>query len=45
MTTLGDMINEVHLNLLGYVSDQEQITPLTSSPTSGATSFTVSDGT
>ena len=45
MTTLADIVNEVHLALLGFVTDQEQITPLTSSPTASATSFTVSDGT
>lgn len=25
MTTLNDLINEVHLNLLGFVLDQEQL--------------------
>jgi hypothetical protein len=29
VTTLNDMINEVHLNLLGFVLDQEQLTGLT----------------
>lgn len=29
MTTLGDMVNEVHLSLLGYTGDQEQITSTT----------------
>lgn len=46
MTTLAQMMDEVHLLLLGGGSaDHEQITALTSSPTSGAASFTVSDGT
>lgn len=44
MTTLGDMINEVHLNLLGYVSDQDQLTTLTTASLSAsATSFAVAD--
>lgn len=43
MTTLGDIVNEVHLNLLGYVTDQEQITPVTANFTNTATSFTVAD--
>jgi hypothetical protein len=29
VSTLADLINEVHLNLLGYVIDQEAITPVT----------------
>lgn len=43
MTTLGDLINEVHLNLLGYVLDQEQLTPVASDFTDSALSFSVSD--
>lgn len=44
MPTLGDMINEVHLNLLGYVSDQDQLTTLTTASLSAsAASFTVTD--
>lgn len=29
MTNLNDIINEVHLNLLGFVLDQEQLASLT----------------
>jgi hypothetical protein len=43
VTTFGDLINEVHLNLLGYVLDQEQLTPVSSDFTSTATSFSVQD--
>lgn len=43
MATLDDLINEVHLNLLGFVLDQEQLTPLASSATAVATSLTVDD--
>lgn len=42
MTTLADLVNEVHLNLLGYVLDQESITTCTSF-TDSATSFSVVD--
>lgn len=44
MTTLADLVNEVHLNLLGYVLDQESITTCTSF-TDSATSFSVADAT
>lgn len=44
MTTLGDMVNEVHLSLLGYTGDQEQITSTTGFNAS-AVSFTVADAT
>lgn len=43
MTTLDDMINEVQLNLLGYVLDQEQLTTTSGATTSGAASFSVVD--
>ena len=36
MTTLGDLVNEVHLNLLGYVLEQEQLTPVSTDFTSSA---------
>ncbi len=45
MTTLDDLINEVHLNLLGWVLDQEQLTTLTADITSGATTAVVNDAT
>jgi hypothetical protein len=41
MTTLANLINEVQLNLLGFVLDQENITPLTADVTSSATTMTV----
>lgn len=44
MSTLADLVNEVHLNLLGFVLDQEAVTPVTSF-TSSAASFTVTDAT
>jgi hypothetical protein len=44
MSTLGDLVNEVHLNLLGYVLDQESITTVTTFDDND-TSFTVADAT
>lgn len=44
MTTYADLINEVHLNLLGFISDQEQLTT-TDGFASGDTSFSVDDAT
>lgn len=45
MTTYADLINEVHLSLLGYVMDQESITTLSGAITSGTTSLPVADAT
>ena len=42
MSTLADLVNEVHLNLLGFVLDQESMTTAISF-TDSATSFTVAD--
>ena len=44
MTTLADLVNEVHLNLLGFVLDQESMTTATTF-TNSAVSFTVADAT
>jgi hypothetical protein len=44
VTTYADLINEVHLNLLGYVIDQEAITPITGCDADD-TSITVADAT
>lgn len=45
MTTFDDLTNEVQLNLLGFVADQEQITPTTASMSNSATSIAVADAT
>lgn len=45
MTTLDDLTNEVHLNLLGFVLDQEQLTLTAGAVTPTDVSFSVDDAT
>lgn len=44
-TLLNDIVNEVHLNLLGYSLDQEQLTVAAGAIASGDLSFSVADST